>query len=262
MENSLEALFGGIIKLSSAQRMAILDAAAQVAADRGDSELASHVERAQAHEANVRDLERDQQSGAASQAVYPPEMKPLDDRLDRSLTGLRSIVYGYMYGDESDAETQELGGQLLDGIFPSGVAAIIRLPYRDQAVATQDIASKLANEFADHVAFFGLTRKVANLNALSAEYSATLERGRDDVTVAEVRSAQQRGHLYMLEVLARVIGMAFDSNNPDHVADRERVLDVLFAQIAQTRARRIARRRRNQPGVDTCENPAQASAAS
>lgn len=51
----------------------------------------------------------------------------------------------------------------------------------------------------------------------------------------------------MLKVLGRIVGMAFDSDNPDSVADRNRVLDVLFAQIAQTRARRAARRRYNQP---------------
>lgn len=255
MEHSLEALFGAIIKLSSAQRMAVLDAAAQLAADRADTQLANHVERARTHEARIRDLERERQSSGSRHALYPPAMKPLDDRLDRSLAGLRDIVHGFMSGDDNDAETQKRGAQLLAGIFPGGVAAVTNLPYRDQAVATRDILHKLANDYAAHVNFFGLTRKVANLNALSTEYSTVLENGNADVSATDVRSARRRGHQYMLEVLARVVGLAFDSDNPDHVADRERVLGVLFEQIAHTRARRNARRRRHQADPEPGAQP-------
>jgi hypothetical protein len=245
MQHSMEDVLPNVIKLSSAQRERVYDAADELANERGDDELKQHVAKARKHEQHTRDLERKYHGEQDSDAMYPPDMGPLDARLDRSMTGLRDMVQGAMQGDEDDEELQEKGRELLIGIYPKGVREATRQPYPEQAVTAQDIIAKLGDEYAEHVEFFGLHRKLRNMTALVTEYKDMVDRGRvTTVTAAEVKAAHRRAHRFLLEVVARVIGLTFDSDNPQHMTERAKVLDVLFAEMARTRDLRAARRRR------------------
>lgn len=242
-----------VIRLSSAQRVLIYEHVKALAEDSGDIQLAAKVSRALAYEQEVRALEtRWEASIGASASAYVPELRPLDMQLDRTLTSVRDVVRAQLSG-ESDDQSAAMAAELLDGIYPAGVAAVTRLPYIDQAAAAEDIVHALKTRFAAHVEHFGLSRKLTALAALVAEYSDAVRRSPASIEHAAVKAAQVQAHQHLIDVVARVVGTYFDSENPAHVAIRTRFLARLAEQMEATRTRTQARRRRAQAGSDDAE---------
>ena len=248
MDTYLEQLFA-VIRLSSGQRLALYMVARELATAVNDTELLAYLERAVAHEITVRDFEVRWQSGS-SRATYVPEMKPLDVKLDKHLATLRKMIAGY--AEDVNPEVAAKASELERGIFPSGVGAITQLTYVDQAIASMDLIRELQTTYAEHVEFLGLSRKVESVIALVIEYNDTVRLNPNQVKSSELKAARARGHRYMLEVVMRSLGGHYDSDNPAHVAARNRLLKALFTQIEQTRERNQARRsRRRRNARDT-----------
>lgn len=244
MVSDLEELFD-VRRLSSAERGQIFEAAGMVASAASDTQLLAHLARASAHEASLREMQRQWALASTSKAKYVPEMSELDGRVDRQHTSIGAMLESHIKGEDPDPEIRNKAQEVRDAIYPTGVAAVTRLPYLQQDTANQDIVKKLQTTYSAQVAALGLTSKAAALASLTAAYSDAVRRSPAAIESSTVDTAEDRAHLYMLEVMVRVLGNHFDSDNPAHMAARTQVTSRLFELLGDARARKRARRAAN-----------------
>ena len=87
----------------------------------------------------------------------------------------------------------------------------------------------------------GLTGMVEALAELSAQYDEAIQRGPTTVAHSALVAARKRAHVFLLEVVARVIGMHFDPAVPAQVEARGQGLFRALGTAAERR--RTARQR-------------------
>jgi hypothetical protein len=254
MGDDLKRLFD-VGELTSAQREDVL-AAAQAKAS-SDVPLQEHIARAFEHEKRVRDLESVYYTNRDTRTQYVDELYELDPKTDRQIRSIHGYLENTSEAAHGDPTVPIKARALLDKVFPRGVRAITGQPFPEQNRLVKDVLAELQGPSAPLVEDVGLLGLVAGLVTLSAQYDHAIQRSPGSVAYTTLAAAQARAHAFMLEVVARVIGMNFDSEVPAQVEARGRVLSVLFKALEtaaeRRRSRAAANRRRRQRDEGTGE---------
>jgi hypothetical protein len=240
MGDDLKRLFD-IGELTSAQREEVLVAAQAVATERNDVPLQGHITRAFEHERRVRDLESTYYTNRDTKAQYVDELYELDPKTDRQIRSIHGNLESTSEATHADATVPGKARALLDKVFPRGVRAITGQPFLEQNRLVKDVLAELVGPSAPLTADVGLLGLVQGLATLSMQYDQAIQRSPASVAYNTLAAAQARAHAFMLEVVARVIGMHFDSDVPAQVAARGRVLSVLFRAQETAAERRRSR---------------------
>ena len=254
MGDDLKRLFD-VGELTSAQREEVLTAAQALATETNDPLLLGHTGRAFDHEKRVRDLEGTYYTNRDSKAQYVDELYELDPKTDRQLRSMHGLLESTSEATHADPTVPGKARALLDKLFPRGVRAITGQPFLEQNRLVKDVVAELLGPSAQLAADVGLLGMVSGLVTLSAQYDQAIQRSPASVAYTTLAAAQARAHAFMLEIVARVIGMHFDSDVPAQVAARGRVLSVLFkaqetaAERRRNRAAAHRRRREREEGT-------------
>jgi hypothetical protein len=249
MGTDLKQLFD-VGELTSAQREAVLIVALAYATASNDAVLQAHIARALEHEQQVRDLDGAYQTTKANRAQYADELQTVDPATDRQLKAIHTNLEITSEAVHADPEIPAKAAALLDKVFPRGVRPITAQPYPEQNRLLKDVVAELLGPSAPLVMDLGLLGMVQPLAALSQQYDEAIQRSPGGVAHGTLVAARTRAHSFMLEVVARVIGMNFDSDVPAQVEARGQVLSVLFRELdtasERRRTRAAANRRRRE----------------
>jgi len=249
MGADLKLLFD-VGELTSAQREAVLMAAQAYATANNDTALQAHVDRALEHERQVRDLDGAYQTSKANRAQYDDELQTLDPATDRQLKAIHTQLEITSEAVHADPEIPGKAAALLDKVFPRGVRPITAQPYPEQNRLLKDIIAELLGPSVTLVVDLGLLGIVEPLVALAQQYDEAIQRSPGGVAYGTLVAARTRAHSFMLEAVARVIGMNFDSTVPAQVEARGQVLSVLYRELdtasERRRTRAAANRRRRE----------------
>jgi hypothetical protein len=259
MGADLKLLFD-VGELTSAQREAVLMEAQAYAVASNDTALQAHVGKAVDHEKQVRDLDGAYQTAKASRAQYADELQTLDPATDRQLKAIHTNLEILSETAHADPEIPAKAEALLDKVFPRGVRPITAQPYPEQNRLLKDVLAELLGPSAPLVIELGLLGMVQPLAALSQQYDEAIQRSPGGVAYGTLVAARTRAHSFLLEVVARVVGMNFDSDVPAQVEARGRVLSVLFRELDTASERRrtraaASRRRRERDEAGNGEAP-------
>ncbi|MCG8425301.1 MAG: hypothetical protein MJE77_46065 [Proteobacteria bacterium] len=244
--------FISVLLLSSGQRFLIYSRMRPRAEALNHAILVQHIARGSQHERATRKLEN-QWSAKNKRSTYVDAVAKIDQLVDNLLSGIRDIISGHRKGLPAHHDTVRQADAFLTEIFPFGVYAITSLPYVDEVMAVEVLVDKMQGELAPLVEHFGLQSKLAQLAELVAEYRRLVDLGREDVEFTQVRKSRNRGQQILREVVAIVLGTYFDSQDDDHVAAREHLLEPLIEELdAQHSRLRVQRRTKNgEPDGDT-----------
>jgi hypothetical protein len=248
MGDDLKRLFDISGELTSAQREEVLAAAQALATETGDAPLQGHTGRALEHEKRVRDLESTYYTNRGTRAQYVDELYELDPKTDRQIRSIHGFLESTSEATHADPTVPPKSRALLDKVFPRGVRAITGQPFLEQNRLVKDVLAEMVGPSAPLVTDVGLLGLVQGLASLSTQYDQAIQRSPASVAHTTLVAAQARAHVFMLEVVARVIGMNFDSDVPAQVEARGRVLTVLFKTLetaAERRRNRAAANRRH-----------------
>jgi hypothetical protein len=247
MGDDLKRLFD-VGELTSAQREEVLAAALALATENNDAPLQGHIGRALEHDKRVRDLESTYYANRDTKAQYVDELYELDPTTDRQIRSIHGHLESTSEAAHADPTVPIKARALLDKVFPRGVRAITGQPFLEQNRLVKDVLAELVGPSAPLTADVGLLGMVQGLATLATQYDQAIQRSPASVAYTTLAAAQARAHAFMLEVVARVIGMHFDSDMPAQVETRGRVLAVLFkaqeTAAERRRSRAAANRRR------------------
>jgi len=238
-----------ISQWTTGERIRTLQRMLPVARDLGDDTIVGKIELALGFERGTSDLES-RWAAPNRRTMYVPELVATDNETDSQLTALRDVADAQARGLAGDHPVARRSRRLLAAIFPGGVQAVTAKPYVDQAALVEHIVDRLTTELVDDVAILGLTAKVAHLVELAARYREQVNRSPGTLNYATVQAARVRGIELLCEVLAVILGVYHDSQNPDHVAGREALVTPILEQDEEHRIR--SRRRR---GAGTATSP-------
>lgn len=216
----------------------------------------TYIERAIAHDHDAREVYLAWTGRDDGQFRFTPRLPQIDNRLDHTITSIRDMslaqIKGALPGDPLIFQVEGF----LTALFPAGVQAITSLPYSEEIVAAEALLAKLRGPLAETAADLGLVRQIARMEELVVAYRAEIDASARTVSFDQVRYATLRGHAYMLEVIAMILGTYHDSDNPAHVTARRELLTPIFEQIEIVRAYRRTRRKLSDVNPDTGEDEA------
>lgn len=218
-----------LVKLPSDRRLQAFQEMLDLAREDGADQLATHLERALAHERQLGELE--QRWRDDEQPDQPaPEMLEVDNLTDHTLSAIRFVLVAHLRSALPDYERSAAAGRVSKAIFPDGLDAVISLPYAEELSAIEGIVQSLREELAAEVEMLGLRHLVARLAKLAVPYREALERTSDTVMYRAVKKARDRGHEFMLEIVALIVGRYFRADDPVHERKRALLLEPLVAQ--------------------------------
>jgi hypothetical protein len=253
MGEDLNLLFD-VGELTSTQREEVLTAAQAIATASSDVPLQEHIGKAFEHERRVRDLESAYQTGKDNRAQYVDELQTLDPTTDRQVKSIHGHLKNTSEAAHTNPDVPVTAKALIDKVFPRGVRAITGQPFPEQNRLVKDMLAELQGPSAPQVTLVGLTGQIDALATLSTQYDEAIQRSPGAVPYTTLVAAHDRAHLFMLEVVARVLGMHFDSEVPAQVEARRQVTSVLFRVLdtaaERRRSRAAANRRRRQRNED------------
>lgn len=239
--------------LSTGRRLFVLDQMRAEAEEMGGhEEIVARIDEAAAHDDQTHELES-QWGGVRNGNFDAVGVGPVDRRMDRAISGVRDGAELQRQGAAVDDPIHETVEAFLKAAMPEGVFAITSLPHVEQMAATEKLLARLQGPLADQVAELGLGRQVSRIEEILPLYRAALQgTGELAIDFAPVREARRRGHRYMLEIVAMVLGRYNRADDPAHRAARERLLSPLRKQLQATRALR-GRRAGSGAGPETGE---------
>ena len=252
--------------LSTGRRLFVLELMRLAAQEMGGHEdFMARIDEAAAHDEQTRELEH-QWGGVRNGNFDTRVLKPLDRRLDHIISAVRDGAEVQRQGAAPHEPIHAAVDAFLEAALPEGVFAVTSLPYVDQLSETEKLIGMLRGPLADQVAELGLERQVSRLEEIVPEYRAGLYgTGEQAIEFAPVRAARRRGHRYLLELVAMVIGRHNRADDPVHQAARAQLLTPLAKQRDAARA---LRKRRAASGADPVtgelpdESPAELAAES
>jgi hypothetical protein len=254
MGDDLKRLFD-VGELTSAQRKEVFAAAQALATETNDAPLQGLTGRAFEHEKRVRDLESTYYTNRETKAQYVDELYELDPKTDRQLRSIHGFLESTSEATHPDPTVPVKARALLDKVFPRGVRAITGQPFLEQNRLVKDIVAELVGPSAPLATDVGLLGLVQGLITLSQQYDQAIQRSPVSVAYTTLAAAQDRAQTFLREVVARVVGMHFDSDVPAQVQARGRVLSVLFKALdtaaERRRNRAAANRRRRERDEDS-----------
>jgi hypothetical protein len=230
-----------MVQFTSGQRISTYNQVRPIAEEQGFARLVLHVDRARAHDVHTRRLDSlwvVQQT----RGVYPPELQDTDDVSDQTLTGIRDVALGHIRGLPVHDPLHGKVEHFLADVFPGGVGATTSLPYVDQVAAMEVILAKLQGEHWPLAQGLGLQRKVRQLGELTTAYRAYVDGGARPLAFSEVHAARERGHGYLLETVAIILGTYHDADDAEHVRKRAELMAPIDKMAELIRA--VARARR------------------
>jgi hypothetical protein len=231
-----------MVQFSAGQRISTYNQMRPLAEGQGLARLVRHMDRARAHDIHTHRLDSlwvVQQT----RGLYPPELQGTDDASDHTLTGIRDVALGHIRGLPADDPLRGQVEHFLADVFPGGVGATTSLPYVDQVAAMEMIVARLQGEHWPLAQELGLQRKVRQLGELTIAYRDYVDAGVQPLAFSEVRAARERGHGYLLETVAIILGTYHDSDDAEHVRKRDALMAPIDKMAAVIRA--MARARRN-----------------
>jgi hypothetical protein len=226
---------------STGRRMVALRKTRKVALGLGAHAIVVHIDIALEHDSKTRELDLEWLGYRDSQLTRS-ELRPIDDLVDTSLTGIRDGALSLTKGARHCDAIADKARRLLAEVFPAGVAAVSTLPCVDELAAVEVIASRLQGDLAPLVSELGLTLQVKRLVDLVPEYRQVIDKGPDAIEFRKVREAREQGQLYLLEVMTLILGTYFNSKSSEHMAARAALLEPIMEQQEAIRVYRQARR--------------------
>jgi hypothetical protein len=195
-------------------------------------------DKAIAHDMETRGLDMRWLAERTIRSPHAAAMPAIEALADQLLTGLRDGARLHALG--ADGATLVAVDSFIATVFPAGVFAVTSLPYVDEAAELERIVTMLHGPLAPQVIRFGLGRLVERLAVVSARYREALHPGAK-LDFATVRAAREQGQLYLLQIVAMIMG-TFPLDTPEHVDGRRRLLGSIMEQDAAIRAYRRGRR--------------------
>jgi hypothetical protein len=176
-----------------------------------DAGLRAHAKKAMAHERHTSFLER-----RGNGRAMGPEVRGIDARVDELLRTIRDMAADRVTRADAEPAMVVQAEALSDAMFPRGLAALISLPYADQATAVQNIVHTIVTEHMEAVGALGLEREVEELSELAREYCEAV--GGCTVDEAVIEAANKQGDAYLWETLAMLFGARGSATEPEKLA--------------------------------------------
>lgn len=240
-----------IPRLRTAVRLSLYNQIQPEVDARGLARVSAYIERARAHDVACAESEALWYS-QISRGRYAADMADLDPLADRLLFGVQNVALGHQSGLSAGHSLAARIDRFLAELFPAGVAAITRLPYVEQAVALERCVDRLHGPLAPMVTEMAIQSLVDRLAEITVAYRASVDAGHGRVPFTNVRAARERGHLFLLEIVAMIVSEYHDADDPDQVAARAELLAPVAEQLAIARAQNRALRGDSDtvPGTD------------
>jgi hypothetical protein len=235
-------------ELSTGRRMFALTKTRREAEVLVQTELVQHIDEALAHDHQTRDLDM-RWTGQRVGILTAPIVAPLDARVDNVIAGLRDVAVAQAKGAAPGAPIHKEVKDFLAAALPAGVYAVTSLPHVEQVGAVERIVAALQGPLAGKVTELNLKRQADVLSELLPDYRTAVQNaaaGR--LEFSSVREARTRGQRYLVEIIARILGTFYRSDDPAHAAARKALLGPIAEQGEAVRA--ILRARRTPRDVD------------
>jgi hypothetical protein len=242
--------FFRIYQLPTGRRIFALQQMLEIAQQLEDREFAAiltaHITEALVHEYETREYEL-RWNAHQQRLLNPDPVRPIDARLDRTLTAVRDTAEAQANGARIHDPIHVVVSDFLREIFPSGVGQVTSLPYVDQLAVTEVILTKLQTTLAPMVVELGLDRLVARLATIVPEYRAGL-RMTQELSFATVNDRRRQGRDGLYEAIAMIFGRFYKVRDDEHIVCRTALLAPLIEQQRAIAAKR--RNRRPIPDID------------
>jgi hypothetical protein len=252
MDTTLETLFRLALSTSGRRLLALRQVRA-IATDYGLSELIQHIDAALVGERATRALDNRWDS-TRNKVIYADDVSAIDNWVDQLLTSIRDQAQGYVKDVLRGTALYDHAEHFLAEAFPNGLQALTSLPYVEQVAAVEVLLGDLLGKLAADVSALNLGALIQRLAELSAEYRAAVDKGRDDLTFAEVQTMRKRGQRNLLEIVAMIVGTYHSHTNSLHNERRAALLQPILEQDRLIRAYNA--RRRAAPDIDPDALPA------
>jgi hypothetical protein len=245
--------FLGLPKLTPGRRQEALLRMRTEAAARGYSDLVLSIDQALALEKEALQMELKWSRWTEDHAQHEAGAREVDSLLDRTLTGLYESL---LLKERSFPGLARPARTLLDAFFPQGTGPVTHLPYVDQHALVSTLLEGLSKApHRDALVALRLEDWLERLQEINRQYGLLLMRpGR--LTFGQVMAADKAGHIGMLTVVARVLGL-HPSNSEADMQARHALLAPYLEQkeaFANLRARR-----RNEAGEEPAPEAPEAS---
>ncbi|MCG8423790.1 MAG: hypothetical protein MJE77_38325 [Proteobacteria bacterium] len=230
-----------LYQLTTGRRLFAMRQLRKLALARGMSALVQRIDEAMAHDRSTRRLDLEWQK-ARNEGTADPVLVELDRLLDSALVGLRDMTRALTRGARDNDPIHDQVEHLLSTIFPAGVSEVTGLPYVDELSAVETIIEMLRGELAELVEALGIGSQVARIESLTAEYRATQNQSKSRITYDKVKMARVKGHAFLCEVVAMVVGRFHRHDSDEHARARAELLAPILEQNEAIRTYRTRRR--------------------
>ncbi|AKT39118.1 hypothetical protein [Chondromyces crocatus] len=245
----MDISLGSLIQLHvfpTGRRLWAMQQVERRANERAFPELSAHAQRALEHDRVTRQLDARWAARQLGQVGDP--VQRIDAVVDRTLVALRDGAESQAAVARPGDGTIEKVGELLQALFPMGVAAVASMNYADELAAVQRIATRLRGDLAPLIADLGLGRHAERLAELSAEYQAAFTGPRPEpIDFGLVRAARARGQEMLLQAVAMTLGR-HPGSGPADLEGRTALLGPVLEQ--EEAIRKYFRARRMVEDVD------------
>lgn len=232
--------------LGAARRLLALERVLPLVAEHPVDGLSEALDDAIAHEKRVLAMEAARRAPIRS-ALHEAEARDLDQQLDRAVSALRDLLVSTVQVHPPPA--QDHAQQLLEALFPAGVAPVTGLPYVEQHGALREMFARLQRDpqLSASVAALYLSGPLQHLEALNEAYGAALSAtGGEEVTHEAYARAERQGRDTLAAIVARILG-AYPTDAPADLSARSQLLEPIALQQAEARALRRSKRNGTAP---------------
>ncbi len=158
----------------------------------------------------------------------------IDGRVDANFGQMHDTLRreSATYGDTPDGK---LAGELMEVLFPKGLAGTTQIPYEEQVALNEYQVALVREKFPDAPARLGIERPLGRIEALLPEYRDSLELP-DQVSAIELGEAYADLQVKLLRVVAWIMAIEDDEA-------RVSLMEPVHAQAQRLAAAYAARRR-------------------
>ncbi|MRG93551.1 DUF6261 family protein [Polyangium spumosum] len=213
---------------STGRRLFALYQVRKLALVAGHSDVVLHVDEAITHDKDTRALEA--KWAGRKLTTYSPEARQLDIYVDAAITAFRDGAEAQIRASAPDDPLAEAAQKMLTVLLPKGAGGVTSLPFVEELAEVNRILDRVAQpDYNTLVTELGLTRQVARLKNLEAQYRAAIEGPGGVLTFAHVKDARAKGQSLMLQAVALILGK-YPSDNEADVKARGALLEPILVQ--------------------------------
>lgn len=161
--------------------------------------------------------------------------RPIDALVDSNFGQIHDLLSreAATYADEPSGK---LAAELLEVVFPHGLAAVTRIAYEEQVALNEYQVALIREKYHDAPALLGFERQLGRIEALLPEYRDSLDLP-DGVSAIAVGEAYAEMQVALLRVVAWIMAMVEDADR------RAMLMAPVYDQEARLAAAYAARRR-------------------